>query len=268
MMSTNRFLVDTGHFVYYKNNKVRGKEEIMDVQVTARSGSDFKEGIQAGISIAIGYFPIALTFGLLAKSSGLSLGEALSMSILVYAGASQYTALNLLSLGTGTIGIIVATFILNIRHLLMATTIQLKSANEPLWKKVIYSFGITDETFSVASFKKGKITAGYMFGLGGIAYISWVLCTGIGYLFGASLPKGIQESMSIALYAMFIALLMPALMKSRKILILACMGAILNTLLSVTGLLSTGWSIIVATLLSAFLVEWVYSVIDKGRVSK
>ena len=240
----------------------------MQVQVTARSGSDFKEGIQAGISIAIGYFPIALTFGLLAKSSGLSFGEAVLMSILVYAGASQYTALNLLSLGTGVIGIIVATFILNIRHLLMATTIQLKSADEPLWKKLIYSFGITDETFSVASFKKGKIKAGYMLGLGGIAYVSWVLCTGIGYLFGASLPKGIQESMSIALYAMFIALLMPALAKSRKILFLASIGAILNTLLSVTGLLSTGWSIITATLLSAFLVEWIYTANDKRRASK
>ncbi len=239
----------------------------MEVQVAERSISDFKEGVQAGISIAIGYFPIALTFGLLAKSSGITLGEALSMSILVYAGASQYTALNLLSLGTGVIGIIVATFILNLRHLLMATSIQLKSAKDPLWQKVIYSFGITDETFSVASFKKGKITAGYMFGLGGIAYVSWVLCTGIGYMFGASLPQALQESMSIALYAMFIALLMPALSKSRKILILAIMGALINTLLSVTGLLSTGWSIITATLLSAFLVEWVYTSIEKGRTS-
>lgn len=240
----------------------------MEVQVAERSVSDFKEGIQAGISIAIGYFPIALTFGLLAKSSGLTFGEALAMSILVYAGASQYTALNLLSLGTGVLGIIVATFILNIRHLLMATSIQLKSVNDPLWKKIIYSFGITDETFSVASFKKGKITAGYMFGLGGIAYVSWVLCTGVGYLFGASLPHALQESMSIALYAMFIALLMPALAKSRKIFLLAGMGAIFNTLLSVTGLLSTGWSIIVATLLSAFLIEWMYTLISKRRISE
>jgi 4-azaleucine resistance transporter AzlC len=248
-------------------DQVYGKEYIMDMQVAERSVSDFKEGIQAGVSIAIGYFPIALTFGLLAKSSGISLGEALSMSIFVYAGASQYTALNLLSLGTGVLGIIVATFILNIRHLLMATSIQLKSANDPLWKKVIYSFGITDETFSVASFKNGKITAGYMFGLGGIAYLSWVLCTGIGYLFGTSLPKSLQESMSIALYAMFIALLMPALSKNKKIFFLAGTGAIFNTLLSVTGLLSTGWSIIASTLVSAILVEWVYTVIDKGRTS-
>lgn len=221
--------------------------------------SDFKEGWQSGIGIAIGYLPIALTFGLLSKSAGLTFLETISMSIFVYAGASQYLALNLLTLGTGTVEIILATAILNIRHFLMSTSIQSKDSENDLWKKVIYSFGITDETFSVASMKKGTLTTSFMFGLCTIAYGSWVICSGLGYIFGASLPNALQESMSIALYAMFIALLMPALSKSRKILFLALTGAALNTIFTLSGWLSTGWSIILSTILSALFIEYIYT---------
>lgn len=226
--------------------------------------SDFISGLRAGVSIAIGYFPVAVTFGLLSKSSGLSLAETFSMSLIVYAGAAQYIALNLLSLGIGIAEIILATFILNSRHFLMSASIQARAAKEPLWKKLIYAFGITDETFSVASMKPGKITAGFMFGLGGIAYVSWLLSTLLGYLFGASLPDVLKESMGIALYAMFIALLMPALSKSRKILTLALSGAGLNFLFTYFELLSTGWSLITSALLASIGVEWVYGN-RKGR---
>ena len=226
--------------------------------------SDFISGLRAGVSIAIGYFPVAVTFGLLSKSSGLSLAETFSMSLIVYAGAAQYIALNLLSLGIGIAEIILATFILNSRHFLMSASIQARAAKEPLWKKLIYAFGITDETFSVASMKPGKITAGFMFGLGGIAYGSWLLSTLLGYLFGASLPDVLKDSMGIALYAMFIALLMPALSKSRKILTLALSGAGLNFLFTYFELLSTGWSLITSALLASIGVEWVYGN-RKGR---
>ena len=146
----------------------------------------------------------------------------------------------------------------------MSASIQARAAKEPLWKKLIYAFGITDETFSVASMKSGKITAGFMFGLGGIAYVSWLLSTLLGYLFGASLPDVLKESMGIALYAMFIALLMPALSKSRKILTLALSGAGLNFLFTYFEFLTTGWSLIVSALLASIGVEWMYGN-RKGR---
>ena len=221
--------------------------------------SDFTSGLKAGVSIAIGYFPVAVTFGLLSKSSGLTLAETLSMSLIVYAGAAQYIALNLLSLGIGIAEIILATFILNSRHFLMSASIQARSSKEPLWKKMMYAYWITDETFSVASLKSGRITAGFMFGLGGIAYGSWAISTLLGYLFGASLPEVLKESMGIALYAMFIALLVPPMSKSRKILVLALSGAGFNFLFTYFGLLSTGWSLIVSALSASVGVEWLYA---------
>ncbi|KYD28712.1 AzlC family ABC transporter permease [Geobacillus sp. B4113_201601] len=216
----------------------------------------FRQGVQAGVAIAIGYMPIALTFGLLAKTTGLTLAETVLMSVVVFAGASQYIALSLLSVGTGIFEIILTTFVLNLRHFLMSASLNEKAEADALWKKALYAFGITDETFSVAAMKEGTVSASYMFGLIMMAYGSWVVNSGIGYAVGASLPESLQESMSVALYAMFIGLLVPALKKERKTVWLAGLAAVFNSLGTLVFHLSKGWSIVLATLLSAVVVEW------------
>ncbi|MBO1515536.1 AzlC family ABC transporter permease [Metabacillus bambusae] len=221
--------------------------------------SSFLQGLQGGISIAIGYLPVALTFGLLSKSTGLSLSETVLMSLIVFAGASQYISLSLLAVGTGVIEIIFTTFIVNIRHFLMSASLSEKVEDDSLWKKALYSFGLTDETFTVASTKEGTVNAGYLFGLMFISYASWVVNSGIGYVIGASLPTTVQESMGIALYAMFIGLLIPSLKKHRRVLYLAVVAAILNSLFYATQMISTGWSIVLSTLVSAMVVELFYS---------
>lgn len=236
--------------------------------VTAVEGEvpQFRQGIQAGVSIAIGYAPIALTYGLLAKTTGLSMAETVLMSLIVFAGASQYIALNLLALGTSAFEIILTTFIVNIRHFLMSTALNEKSdESDGLLKKAGYAFGLTDETFSVAATKQGTVTAGYMFGLNLTAYSSWVICSGLGHLFGASLPQTLQESMSVALYAMFIGLLVPSMKGARKVIYLAVVAACFNSIFSVTEALSSGWSIVVSTLISSFLIEFIEYTKQKER---
>ena len=220
-----------------------------------KEASDFKKGFQAGISIAIGYFPIALTFGLLAKTSGLSIIETVFMSLLVFAGAAQYISLSLLAYGTGIFEIILTTFIVNIRHFLMATSLNEKSEADPVLTKMVYAFGITDETFSVAATKKGTVSSRYMFGVISISYSSWVVFSGLGHLIGASLPQTLQESMGVALYAMFIGLLVPSMKKSVKVVFLAVLSALFNSLFTFGHLLAQGWSIVASTLLSAVLIE-------------
>lgn len=227
--------------------------------VMNKHSSEFKKGLQSGLSIAIGYFPIALTFGLLAKTTGLTLTETMLMSLIVYAGASQYIALSLISLGTGAFEIILTTFIVNIRHFLMSASLNEFSEDDKIGKRIIYSFGITDETFSVAATQEETVTTGYMFGLTSIAYLSWVINSGIGYAIGANLPQTLQESMSVALYAMFIGLLVPSLKKSTKVVFLAVMAACFNTIFTLGEWLSTGWSIVAATLLSAIIIEIINS---------
>jgi 4-azaleucine resistance transporter AzlC len=231
----------------------------VDAMIAARSEvretNDFIRGIQAGLSIAIGYIPVALTYGLLAKSTGLTLWEAISMSIFVFAGAAQFITLNLIALGTGGIEIILTIFMVNIRHLLMSASIGEKSEKAPKYFKAIYSFFITDETFSISATREGKLTTKFMFGIGITSYSSWVVSSGLGYLIGSGLPKVLQEGMSIALYAMFIGLLVPSAKKSRKFLYLAGLAAAINTLLMQIPGMSVGWAIIIATICSSISIE-------------
>lgn len=99
----------------------------------------FSTGIKAGLSIAIGYFPIALTFGLLAKTAGLSIIEATAMSMFVYAGASQYIALELISSAVNPVAIIINTFVVNIRHFLMTAALNEKMVPEKRAVKAAYA---------------------------------------------------------------------------------------------------------------------------------
>ena len=225
----------------------------------------FMNGIRAGLSIAIGYFPIALTFGLLAKTTGLSMWEATAMSIFVFAGAAQYIALTLITTGVDPILIVLNTFVVNIRHFLMTASLNEKMQPDAPWKKAIYAFGVTDETFSVlATRKEKKIHTLFAAGVIVIAYGSWILFTAIGHVIGANLPAFLQAAMSIALYAMFVGLLVPSMEGNRKVIFLALFGAIIHSFLYWRGLLSTGWAILVATLGSAILVEVMYARMLKG----
>ncbi|WP_394188733.1 AzlC family ABC transporter permease [Paenisporosarcina quisquiliarum] len=226
----------------------------------------FSNGLRAGLSIAIGYFPIALTFGLLAKTTGLSMWEATAMSIFVFAGAAQYISLTLISSGVDPILIVINTFVVNIRHFLMTASLNEKMQPEKRWKKAIYAFGVTDETFSVlATRKEEKIRTSFAAGVILIAYGSWVAFTALGHVIGANLPEFLQAAMSIALYAMFVGLLVPSMKGNRKVIWLATFGAVIHSALYWSGLLSTGWAILVATLGSAILVEIIFT--RKGRVA-
>jgi len=237
----------------------------LEASVHKTSNTQFRLGLQDGLSIAIGYAPIALTYGLLAKTSGLTLFETVFMSLIVFAGASQYMALSMFALGTGMMEVIMTTFIVNIRHFLMSASLNEKVEEEVSWKKAIYAFGITDETFSVAATKAGKVSTGYIFGIITLAYSSWVVFSGIGYGIGASLPVVLQESMTIALYAMFIGLLVPSMKKSIKVGFLALLAALFNSVFVFSNVMSKGWAIVAATLLASILIEVIEVLKKRGR---
>lgn len=214
----------------------------------------FFAGCKAGLPIAIGYLSISITFGVLSTAAGLHVFEATAMSALVYAGASQFIAVSLLGT-TGWLEVVFATFVLNLRHLLMSTTLALR-LDTSRSKATFLSFGITDETFVVSTVghQSGRLQGSYFAGIAGIAYLSWVSGTVIGALFGTFIPQSIASSLGIALYAMFIALLTPAIKASSRNLLIATSSAGLCTLLYyLTPQLSQGWAIVISTMFAASL---------------
>lgn len=203
-----------------------------------------RDAYRAGVPIFIGYVPAAVAFGILSKGCGISLLESFCFSALVFAGASQFIALNLLVTGMGPGGIILTTLMVNFRHFLMSACLSTKIAGTRKQNIFLMAFGITDEVFSVLSFKPGPLSPKFVIILESAAYSAWVGGTVAGYVLGGFLPEILTKSMGVALYALLLAILLPEIRQSLKALVLAVASGILNILLIKLDLLPHGWNII------------------------
>lgn len=215
--------------------------------------SDFIKGVKTGLPIGLGYLPIAVAFGTLALQSGIGPRETMLMSVLVYAGASQFMAVGMIVAGAGVVQIVIATFFLNLRHLIMSMAVNKRIDSNSLAWKGLLSFGITDETFALLTLpgqgQTATINRLFCAGVMSCAYVSWIAGTILGGLGSRIIPTRLSEAMAIGLYAMFIGLLVPNIKRS------AATGAIaLFSMLLCYGcsrFLDQGWSIVLATILGA-----------------
>jgi len=212
--------------------------------------SQFLRGVVSGIGIAIGYFPIALTFGLLTSTQFTPM-QAVGFSAFVFAGASQFMAIQLITGGALAIEVVVITFLMNFRHFLMSTALAHSLKLKQKAVSFLIAFGITDETFSLAATGKHKLSPAFMLGLEITAYSSWVSGTVIGYIGGSFIPHALQISMGVVLYALFSALLVGQVRKSIFVVIIAGLGAGINTFLHL--FMPTGWSLVIAIIAASSL---------------
>ena len=212
---------------------------------------EVQRAVKAGIPLFIGYVPAAVAFGILSKGCGITLLECFMFSAGVFAGASQFIALNLLMTGMGPGGIILTTLLVNFRHFLMSAYLSTRIGKMTKRYMVLIAFGVTDEVFSVLSFKKGILSKTFVFILQLSAYTAWVSGTLAGYVLGGFLPEILSRSMGVALYALLLAILLPEIKQSTKALMLAIASGVLNTLLIKLDLLPDGWSVIVCILVIA-----------------
>lgn len=217
-----------------------------------RAAGTLRAGAAAGIPIAIGYVPIAVAYGALSVKSGVPLGQTCLMSMLVFAGASQFMAVSMWAGGAGAAQIVIATFILNLRQLIMSMALATRLRGWEAGERLAASLGITDETFALLSvrFPPGqapsrRFVAGLMLG----AYLSWVLGSAAGALFAAAIPASLGSGLSVALYAMFIVLLVPAVRHAWRAGLTAALAMALS--LALHRVLPAGWAIICATVIAA-----------------
>lgn len=211
------------------------------------------EGFLVGFPIMVGYLPVAVAYGVLAKQAGLSLFELTTMSVLVFAGASQFMAVNMIAVGTGMLEIVIAVFILNFRHFVMSLSFMNRMRPVHLKWKTPLAMGLTDETFAVSSMHPDKIVEkrGSLFyvSLFLTAYIAWIAGSFLGGILGEIIPERLSQSMGIALYAMFIALLVPAVKKQWRLGLIAVVAILIN-IICLEGLhMSSGWAIVLGTVI-------------------
>jgi 4-azaleucine resistance transporter AzlC len=218
------------------------------------AAAEVMRGIRAGLPVAVGYVPMAMAFGVLATQTGLSFFQAGAMSLFVYAGASQFASLGLLAGGASALAIVLATLVLNFRHFLMSVALSrrlpLRQARDHRARALPYvlGFGITDETFVVASLQS-RLTVRFFLGLIGTVYLAWLSGTLIGAGFSSLIPPVIARGMGVALYAMFIAILVPGVKESWVNGLVAVSGGLLAWGASMAvPALPSGWRIVIAIL--------------------
>ena len=167
-----------------------------------------RQGLWAAWPICIGYIPIGLALGLLAQKAGLSPLEIALMSVFVFAGSSQFIAVSMISAGSAPLAIIMTTFVVNLRHLLMSSSLSLYCRNAGRGMLAIFAYGITDESFAVNQprFKEGGWTISHALTVNQAANLVWILSTIAGGYGGRFIPPH-AFGVDYALIAMFICLL-------------------------------------------------------------
>ena len=212
--------------------------------------SDYIQGVKAGVPIILGIIPVGVAFAIMARQSGFSILETIMMSATVFAGASQMVSVNMYSQGADLLAIILATFVINLRHLIMSTCIMHKMKSDNVLMKALVSFGITDESFAIfTNLESEEATIGFFMGLISVTYSTWVLSTVLGAISVKLLPAIIANSLGISLYAMFIALLIPNVKSDFKLLYLMIFTGLLNLIL--VNIIGGSWAMILSTLIAA-----------------
>ncbi len=229
--------------------------------------SQIRQAIKAGFPIFIGYFPPAVAFGVLAKACGVSLLDTCLFSVFVFAGASQFIALSLLTTGMGPWGIILTTFLVNFRHFLMGTYLATKIREKHTGWYLPIAFGITDEVFSVLSFTRETLTKRFILVLEAIAYTGWVSGTAAGYVLGKFIPPVITQSMSVALYALLLAIILPEIKSSLRSLVLVVSAGAMNWILNTWGIIPNGWAIVICILVISLANAWTADMSEKKETS-
>lgn len=211
---------------------------------------DFLLGMRLALPIVLGYLPVGFAFGVLAVKAGMTPLTVVLMSFFVFAGSGQLIAVGLMASGSGGAGIVLTTFIVNLRHLLMSAALTpfLKHWPKPL--QAWFAFQMTDETFAtnLGRFYANRVNTSEALGLNATAHAGWVAGGLVGALFDSAIGDIRPLGLDFALPGMFIALLLPHLAVTRRVLAV-CSGASLSLLFSLTG--AGQWSVILATVCAA-----------------
>ena len=227
--------------------------------------SDFLKGLSHGVPIALGYLSVSFGFGILAVQSGLSVLASALISITNLTSAGQVAGVAIIAGGGTLIEMILTQLIINIRYSLMGLSLSQKldsSFTTP--KRLIASYGITDEIFAVASAQTKPLTPTYMYGLIAISFLGWSSGTILGACAGELLPASVTNAMGIVLYGMFLAIIIPPARKERSVLLVVIVSAGLSILFKyLLPTLSSGFAIIISALVASALGALFFPVEDK-----
>ena len=179
---------------------------------------EIAEGLRDGLPIGMGYFAVAFSLGITAKLAGLTPLQGFVSSFLNHASAGEFALYTMISEGARYVETALLIAVTNIRYLLMGAAFSQKlSPDTPLLSRLAIGFGITDEIFGIGIARKGYVKASYLLSAFTLASLMWASGTACGIAMGNVLPKSAVSALSVAIYGMFLAIIIPPSKKDRVV---------------------------------------------------
>lgn len=216
---------------------------------------DFKEGCQDGVPICLGYFAVSFAFGIGASGIGMTVFQAALTSLLNVTSAGQFSALDVIAREGSLMELALLQLIINLRYMLMSASLSQKlDPKTSTLNRLLISYGVTDEIFGVSVLKKGKLYPMFSYGIIITSVFGWVTGTAFGAFAGQILPQILVSCLGLAIYGMFIAIIVPDTKTSNAVLGVVVGSMILSSVFTYAPylkLLDSGYRIILITVVVA-----------------
>lgn len=246
-----------------KLKKYIRKEEL----TLKKKGYWFSQGIKDGIPIGLGYFAVSFSLGIAAKQVGITAFQAALMSFTNLTSAGQFAAVGIIASGASYIEMALSQLIINLRYCLMSCALSQKIDRDvPFFHRFFVAYGVTDEIFGV-SVLQNVLSPYYSYGVISVAVPGWTLGTFLGVISGQLLPLRVVSALSVALYGMFLAVIIPPA-RDNKILAglipISMAASLLFTVLPVVKKISSGTRIIILTVAISLVAALLFPVTEAG----
>lgn len=228
---------------------------------------NYKRGLAAGIPIALGYLSVSFTFGIMAVSYGLAWWQALIISMTTVTSAGQFAGIGIMIHPGQYFQMLISQITINIRYSFMSISVGQKADSRfKGLSRWLLGFMMTDEIFAVAT-QEESVSRSFFAGLATLPYIGWALGTLFGAILGSILPERLMSALSLAIYGMFVAIVVPEMKKSRPVVLVVILAIALSCLFYYVPFLSTissGITITVVAIASAVIGSLLFPVADEA----
>lgn len=221
---------------------------------------DYLQGLKAGLPVGLGYLSVSFAFGVAAVQAELSVFAAVMLSLTNLTSAGQLAGLSVIAAAGSLIEIAATQLVINLRYALMSISLSQKlDRSVKMADRFLMSFGMTDEIFAIAIGRLGSVTSRYFYGLMTLPILCWTGGTLMGAAAGSLLPGSVLSALGVAIYGMFIAIILPQAKRSPAVAGVALGAAALSCCFTwVPGMnrVSGGFAIIICAVIAAAVGAW------------
>ena len=226
----------------------------------------FIQGLRDGLPIGLGYLAVSFTLGIQCRDAGLSALEATVMSLVNLTSAGEFAALAIIKAASSYLEMAISQLIINLRYMLMSFALSQKAdPSLGIGHRLGVAFGVTDEIFGISIGRKGKLEPAYSYGAMAVAIPGWTIGTSLGVIMGNVLPGSIVSALSLALYGMFIAIVVPKAKEDRHVAVICAAAVIISSICAYAPVIkdiSGGSRIIILTVIISLAAALIWPVED------